>query len=52
MRVAFGTNEVRWNGSNYIPSRDVIMTVGTVIANTGYRLHRDWVNLAKIEEPR
>lgn len=49
MRAAFGTNEVRWNGSNYIPSRDIIRTVGTVIANTGYRLHRDWANLAKIE---
>ncbi len=49
MRVSFGVNEVRWNGSKFTASQDIMRAVGPVISNSGFSTKRDWNGLAKIE---
>lgn len=49
MRVSFSSREVRWNGSRYTASQDILRAVGPVISNAGFRTSRDWKGVARIE---
>lgn len=49
MQISFAINEVRWNGSKFIASQDIMRAIAPVVSNAGFSSNRDWNGLARIE---